>query len=56
MMKALLVGLFILFFGLQYKLWLGDKSIRVLKSLEAELALQLDHNRLLENRNAQVEI
>jgi len=24
--------------------------------LEAELALQLDHNRLLENRNAQVEI
>ena len=56
MMKALLVGLFILFFGLQYKLWLGDQSIRVLTSLEAELALQLDHNRLLENRNAQVEI
>ena len=56
MMKALLVGLAILFFGLQYKLWLGERSVRVLKNLEAELALQLEHNEFLESRNARIEI
>ena len=55
MMKALLVSLAILFFGLQYKLWLGERSVRVLKNLEAELALQLEHNESLESRNAKVE-
>ena len=55
MMKVLLVSLSILFFGLQYKLWLGERSIRVLKSLEAELALQLEHNESLESRNAKIE-
>lgn len=55
MMKALLVGLAILFFGLQYKLWLGERSVRVLKNLEAELALQLEHNEFLESRNARIE-
>jgi cell division protein FtsB len=55
MMKVLLVSLSVLFFGLQYKLWLGDRSIRVLKNLEAELVLQLEHNQSLESRNTRVE-
>ena len=55
MMKVLLVSLSVLFFGLQYKLWLGDRSIRALKNLEAELVLQLEHNQSLESRNARVE-
>ena len=55
MMKVLLVSLSILFFGLQYKLWLGERSIRVLKNLEVELALQLEHNESLESRNARIE-
>jgi cell division protein FtsB len=52
---VLLVSLSVLFFGLQYKLWLGDRSIRVLKNLEAELVLQLEHNQSLESRNTRVE-
>lgn len=55
MMKVLLVSLSILFFGLQFKLWLGDRGVRVLKNLEVELALQFEHNQSLESRNARVE-
>lgn len=41
---------------LQYRLWLGDDSVRTLNMVELELAEQRVNNEQLEQRNRLVEI
>lgn len=55
-MKILFGFLGFVFIVLQYKLWLGEDSVRTLNILEAEVQAQRDLNQDLEQRNRLVEI
>ena len=55
-MKFLLPSLALLFLTLQYKLWLGDDSVRSLNMLQEELDAQQAVNDDLQSRNRLLEI
>ncbi len=55
-MKILLSALAVVFFSLQYQLWLGDDSVRSLNMLEEELDAQRAVNEDLAARNRSLEI
>ena len=55
-MKILYGFLGFAFIVLQYKLWLGEDSVRTLNMLEAEVQAQRELNESLERRNRLVEI
>jgi cell division protein FtsB len=55
-MKILYGFLGFAFIVLQYKLWLGEDSVRTLNMLEAEVQAQRELNEGLERRNKLVEI
>ena len=55
-MKILLSSLTVVFFSLQYQLWLGDDSVRSLNMLEEELDAQRAVNENLAARNRLLEI
>lgn len=55
-MKILLSSLTVVFFSLQYQLWLGDDSVRSLNMLEEELDAQRAVNEDLAARNRLLEI
>ena len=45
-----------MFIILQYQLWLGEDSVRVLNNLDLELEAQIQLNSQLEERNSLLEI
>lgn len=45
-----------MFIILQYQLWLGEDSVRVLNSLDSELEVQRELNAQLEERNRLLEV
>jgi cell division protein FtsB len=45
-----------MFIILQYQLWLGEDSVRVLNNLDSELEAQIQLNSQLEERNSLLEI
>ncbi|MEQ8407628.1 MAG: septum formation initiator family protein [Gammaproteobacteria bacterium] len=55
-MKALFTTLGIIFIVLQYKLWLGEDSVRALNMLEEDLAAQRAVNEELAARNDELEV
>ncbi len=55
-MKALFSTLAVLFVVLQYKLWLGEDSVRALNMLEDDLAAQRAVNEELAARNDELEV
>jgi len=55
-MKVLLSTLALMFIILQYQLWLGEDSVRVLNSLDSELEQQRQLNGQLEERNRLLEV
>ncbi|MDA1370451.1 MAG: septum formation initiator family protein [Proteobacteria bacterium] len=55
-MKFLYVTLGVIVLMLQYRLWLGDNSVRALNMLEVELEAQRSVNQELEARNRLLEI
>ena len=55
-MKFLYVTLGVIVLMLQYRLWLGDNSVRALNMLEVELEAQRFVNQELEARNRLLEI
>ncbi|MFT6092425.1 MAG: cell division protein FtsB [Pseudohongiellaceae bacterium] len=55
-MKVLLSTLALMFVILQYQLWLGEDSVRVLNSLDSELEQQRQLNGQLEERNRLLEV
>ena len=55
-MKVLFSTLSLMFIILQYQLWLGEDSVRVLNSLDSELEQQRQLNGQLEERNRLVEV
>ncbi|MFT4749462.1 MAG: cell division protein FtsB [Pseudohongiellaceae bacterium] len=55
-MKILLSTLALMFIILQYQLWLGEDSVRVLNSLDSELEQQRQLNGQLEERNRLLEV
>jgi cell division protein FtsB len=50
-MKFLAAGLLLVLVLLQYRLWLGDGSLREVSRLEAEIAAQEEQNARLKERN-----
>ncbi len=50
-MRALIVILLVLLLLLQFKLWLGEGSIRDIRSLETRVSAQEAENEVLEARN-----
>ncbi len=54
-MKAILVILVVLLGLLQYKLWVGDGSLSEVWQLEQKIGAQEAENRLLRQRNQQLE-
>lgn len=55
-MKVLFSILALMFIILQYQLWLGEDSVRVLNSLDSELEVQRQLNGQLEERNRLLEV
>ncbi|MFT4861654.1 MAG: cell division protein FtsB [Pseudohongiellaceae bacterium] len=55
-MKILFGILGLVFVSLQYQLWLGEDSVRVLNILNEELSAQQSINTNLETRNSMLEI
>ncbi len=55
-MKVLFSTLSLMFIILQYQLWLGEDSVRVLNSSDSELEQQRQLNGQLEERNRLVEV
>ena len=55
-MKALFTTLGIIFIVLQYKLWLGEDSVRALNMLEEDLAAQRAVNEEFAARNDELEV
>ena len=55
-MKILISSLVLIFFILQYQLWLGEDSVRALNLLEVDLDAQHAINSDLEDRNRLLEI
>lgn len=55
-MKVLFTTLGIIFIVLQYKLWLGEDSVRALNMLEEDLAAQRAVNEELAARNDELEV
>ncbi|MFT4888755.1 MAG: cell division protein FtsB [Pseudohongiellaceae bacterium] len=55
-MKVLFSTLALMFIILQYQLWLGEDSVRVLNSLDSELEQQRQLNSQLEERNRLLEV
>jgi cell division protein FtsB len=55
-MKVLFSILALMFIILQYQLWLGEDSVRVLNNLDSELEAQIQLNSQLEERNSLLEI
>jgi cell division protein FtsB len=55
-MKVLFSTLSLMFIILQYQLWLGEDSVRVLNSLDSELEQQRQLNGQLEERNRLLEV
>jgi cell division protein FtsB len=45
-----------MFIILQYQLWLGEDSVRVLNNLDSELEAQIQLNSQLEERNRLLEV
>ncbi|MCP4075951.1 MAG: cell division protein FtsB [Gammaproteobacteria bacterium] len=54
-MRLLIMALIIAFIGLQYRLWFGDGSLSEVVQLSAELELQKQKLRELEERNRKLE-
>jgi len=50
-MKKLLFVLVIVLIALQYRLWVGDGSVRALHHLSAKIAAQQHDNKILLDRN-----
>lgn len=55
-MKVLFSILTFVFIILQYQLWLGEDSVRVLNNLDGELEVQRQLNGQLEERNRLLEV
>jgi|TARA_B110000483_G_C18179848_1_gene536576 cell division protein FtsB len=55
-MKVLFSILALMFIILQYQLWLGEDSVRVLNNLDLELEAQIQLNSQLAERNRLLEI
>jgi cell division protein FtsB len=55
-MKVLFSILGLMFIILQYQLWLGEDSVRVLNNLDSELEAQIQLNSQLEERNRLLEV
>ncbi|HAG72612.1 MAG TPA: cell division protein FtsB [Gammaproteobacteria bacterium] len=55
-MKVLFSILGLMFIILQYQLWLGEDSVRVLNNLDSELDAQIQLNSQLEERNRLLEV
>jgi len=55
-MKLLFSILGLMFIILQYQLWLGEDSVRVLNNLDSELDAQIQLNSQLEERNRLLEV
>ena len=55
-MKLLFSLLGLMFIILQYQLWLGEDSVRVLNNLDSELDAQIQLNSQLEERNRLLEV
>ena len=54
-MRLLIMALIIAFLGLQYRLWFGDGSLSEVVQLSAELEMQKQKLRDLEERNRTLE-
>ncbi len=54
-MRLLIMALIIAFLGLQYRLWFGDGSLSEVVQLSAELEMQKQKLRDLEERNRKLE-
>ena len=55
-MKHLFLIFTVLIVGLQFRLWIGDNSVRTLNSLMSEVSQQKSINLTLEERNKKLEI
>ena len=55
-MKHLFLIFTVLIVGLQFRLWIGDNSVRTLNLLKGEVSLQKNINLALEERNKRLEI
>ncbi len=55
MFRWLLLVLFLLLLGLQYRLWFGEANLREVWALEREIELQKQENAKLSQRNKQLE-
>lgn len=55
MLRALIILLVLLLLALQYRLWFGENNLRDIWQLEAQIALQKEINRDLEQRNSELE-
>ena len=55
-MKHLFLIFTVLIVGLQFRLWIGDNSVRTLNLLKGEVSLQKSINLALEERNKRLEI
>ncbi len=54
MIKLFGVVLIILVIAMQYRIWLGDKSVQKLVELQAQIDLQQQQNKLLEKENTRL--
>ena len=54
-MKVLIAILLVIFLLLQYKLWLGEGGFREVSRLEERVAEQIEENRLLQQRNSELQ-
>ncbi|MAY43467.1 MULTISPECIES: cell division protein FtsB [unclassified Neptuniibacter] len=55
MYRWLIALLIVLFFGLQYRLWFGENSVRDIWDLDAKIELQKTINKELSQRNSELE-
>ena len=55
-MKHLFLIFTVLIVVLQFRLWIGDNSVRALNSIKGEVSLQKSINLALEERNKRLEI
>ena len=55
-MKHLVLLFTVLIVVLQFRLWIGDNSVRALNSIKGEVSLQKSINLALEERNKRLEI
>lgn len=51
-MRLLIIILLILFFALQYRLWIGEGSLAEVSNLRDQVGEQRDENQRLKDRNA----